>query len=83
MATQTQQINWKPLYKHLSNNFVTKQELQDFREAIMDKISSLPTKEEFFSAMDKWMKTASTGDIEKPLHKLEHEKIRKFMTLNS
>lgn len=40
-----------------------------------EKISHLPTKEQFYKKMDKWMKAASIHDLEKAAHKRAHERL--------
>lgn len=56
--------------------------INGLESSLSEKISHLPTKEEFFMAMDKWMKATSTADIERPLHRREHDEIRKFLELH-
>lgn len=78
----TEQQIIRKILSSFPDQFISKAELISFKEEIMSHFGSLPTKEEFYTAMDKWMKAASTADIEKPLHKHEHEKIRKFLSFN-
>ncbi|PIS17661.1 hypothetical protein COT54_03470, partial [Candidatus Collierbacteria bacterium CG09_land_8_20_14_0_10_46_12] len=64
MATKLlQNINWTPIFKYLDKNFATKQDVANLKEELVEKISHLPTKEEYYSTMDKWMKATSTHDI--------------------
>lgn len=46
---------------------------------LVDKISHLPTKEQFYKKMDKWMKATSTHDLEKSAHKLAHEQLKSYL----
>ena len=58
--------------KRLSGILATKQDLRNLREELLTKFSHLPTKEEFYKKMDKWMKATNTADLEKSAHKLDH-----------
>jgi len=39
-----------------------------------EKIGKLPTKVQFYKKMDKWMKAASTKDLEQASHKSSHNR---------
>lgn len=58
--------------KRMSSVMTTKQDLKNLREELLAKFSHLPTKEQFYKKMDKWMKATSTHDLEKSAHKLDH-----------
>lgn len=53
----------------------THHHLAKLKEDLLEKIAHLPTKEQFYKKMDKWMKAASTHDIEKSAHKRAHERL--------
>ncbi|TXH02150.1 MAG: hypothetical protein E6R05_04560 [Candidatus Moraniibacteriota bacterium] len=44
------------------------------KEEVKELVSHLPTREQFYKKMDKWMKATSTKDIEAPIHKSRHDK---------
>ncbi len=75
MATTPQKIDWTPIFKYLDENFASKEDIKELKE----KISHLPTKEQFYKKMDKWMKAATTHDIEKAAHKHAHDKINEHL----
>lgn len=58
------------------NKMATKHDLGKLKEELLEKISHLPTKEQYYKTMDKWMKATSTHDIEKSAHKLAHERLQ-------
>ncbi len=71
-------VNFQPIFKYLDENFVTKDDLKE----LSDKVSGLPTKDEFFGTMDKIMKELATIRQESVVHKLVREDIdRKFTSL--
>ena len=79
MATKPKQtIDWTPIFTYLDKNFATKQDIQELKEAI----SHLPTKEEYYTTMDKWMKATSTHDIEKSAHKNAHKRIEDHLNFS-
>ena len=53
----------------------TKHNLAVLKDELLAKISHLPTKEQFYKKMDKWMKAVSTHDLEKSAHKRAHERL--------
>lgn len=69
--------------KRMGNTISSKQDLVDLREELTKRFSHLPTKEEFYKKMDKWMKATSIAEMERPLHKRDHEQIRKFLRTSS
>ena len=58
--------------KRMSSIMATKQDLKNLREELLAKFSHLPTKDQFYKKMDKWMKATTTHDLEKSAHKLDH-----------
>lgn len=61
--------------KRMPFSLASKQDLVNLREELIKRFSHLPTKEQFYKKMDKWMKAASTHDIEKSAHKRAHERL--------
>ena len=57
------------------NMMATKHDLGKLKEELLEKISHLPTKAQYYKTMDKWMKATSTHDIEKSAHKRAHERL--------
>lgn len=57
----------------------TKYHLSKLKEELIQRISHLPTKEEFYKKMDKWMKSVSTHDLENSAHKLAHEQLKSHL----
>lgn len=53
----------------------TKHNLAVLKDELLAKISHLPTKEQFYKKMDKWMKGVSTHDLEKFSHQRAHERL--------
>ncbi len=114
MTTALQKIDWTPVFKYLSDNFATKEDIKkivkeesqywitqvenviarqkitdlvlkrmgntiaskqdiiSLREELIKRFSHLPTKEQFYKKMDKWMKATTTHDLEKAAHKHSH-----------
>lgn len=54
--------DWKKLDQVLDSKFDNK------LTPLEEKISHLPTKEQFYKKMDKWMKATTTHDLEKSAH---------------
>lgn len=73
--------DWKKLDQLLEDKL--EQKLTEKIDPIKEQISHLPNKKTFYHYMDKWMKAASIADIEKPLHKREHSRIRDYLDLHS
>jgi|GEM_PF-5685793 len=61
--------------KRIPFSLASKRDLKILREELTKRFSYLPTKEQFYKKMDKWMKAAFTHDIEKTAHKRAHEKL--------
>ena len=61
--------------KRMGNTIASKQDLVNLRDELVKRFSHLPTKEQFYKKMDKWMKAVSTHDIEKASHKRAHERL--------
>ena len=53
----------------------TRHHLIKLKEELVEKISHLPTREQFYKKMDKWMGAVSTHDLEKSAHKRAHERL--------
>lgn len=58
----------------------TKHNLAVLKDELLAKISHLPTKEQFYKKMDKWMGAVSTNDLEKSAHKRAHERLNDHLT---
>ncbi len=58
--------------KKTNSIMATKQDILNLREELIKRFSHLPTKEQFYKKMDKWMKATTTHDLEKSAHKLDH-----------
>lgn len=58
--------------KRMQFSLASKQDLVNLREELIKRFSHLPTKEQFYKKMDKWMKATTTHDLEKSAHKLDH-----------
>ena len=58
----------------------TRNHLAKLKDELLDKISHLPTKEQFYKKMDKWMKAVSTHDLEKSAHKRAHERLNDHLS---
>lgn len=93
-----QNIDWTPLFQYLNENFTTKKEMkfikkeillttkQDLSEAekkLSEKIAHLPTKEQFYKKMDKWMQATSTHELEKAAHKNDHARLQDHLATHS
>jgi hypothetical protein len=75
---QSSVTDFKPLFKYIDETFATKEDL----EILSGKVSGLPTKDEFYEAMDKIMSELATIRQESVVHKLVHEDIdHKFASL--
>ncbi len=57
----------------------TKYHLSKLKDELLDKISHLPTKEQFYKKMDKWMKATTTHDLEKSAHKRAHSLLKEHL----
>jgi len=68
--------------KRMSSIMATKQDLKNLREELLAKFSHLPTKDQFYKKMDKWMKATSTHDIEKSAHKNAHKRIEDHLNFS-
>lgn len=67
-----QQQKFQKSLKVLASNMATKKDVTNLKEELIEKISHLPTKEQYYKTMDKWMKATTTHDLEKAAHKLDH-----------
>lgn len=66
--------------KKTNSIMATKQDIINLREELLKRFSHLPTKEQFYKKMDKWMKATSTHDIEKSAHKRAHERLNNHLS---
>jgi uncharacterized protein YifN (PemK superfamily) len=70
-----QQQNFQKSLKIMASNMATKKDVTNLKGELIEKISHLPTKEQFYKKMDKWMKATTTHDLEKSAHKRAHERL--------
>lgn len=70
-----QQQNFQKSLITLTSNMATKNDLTSLKEKLIEKIAHLPTKEQYYKTMDKWMKATTTHDLEKSAHKWTHERL--------
>jgi hypothetical protein len=75
MTTSPQKIDWTPIFKYLDDNFASKEDIKQLKE----QITHLPTKDQFYKKMDKWMKATTTHDLEKSAHKRAHERLTEHL----
>ena len=68
----------KIIFKYLDENFATK---EDFRE-LQQKISNLPTKEDFFKEMDKLAREYKSFREEKEIILRHYERIRQQLNIS-
>lgn len=61
--------DWTKLEEVLDRKIATKLDKVD------EKISHLPTKEQFYKKIDKWMAATTTHDLEKSAHKRAHKRL--------
>ena len=61
------------------NMMATKHDLGKLKEELVEKISHLPTKAQYYKTMDKWMKATTTHDLEKSAHKRAHERFTEHL----
>lgn len=61
--------------KRMPFSMTSKQDLKNLQKELIKRFSYLPTKDEFYKKMDKWMKATTTHDLEKSVHKLDHERL--------
>lgn len=71
----SKQENFQKTLRYLFSNAATKNDLANLKEKLVEKISHLPTKEQFYKKMDKWMKATTSHDLEKSAHKRAHERL--------
>ena len=65
--------------KKTNTIMATKQDIINLREELVKRFSHLPTKEQFYKKMDKWMKATTTHDLEKSAHKHAHDRISEHL----
>lgn len=70
-----QQQNLQKYLKTITSIIATKNDLTSLKEELNEKISHLPTKEQYYKTMDKWMKATTTHDLEQSAHKRAHERL--------
>jgi len=58
--------------KRIPYSLASKQDIKNLREELISRFAYLPTKDQFYKKMDKWMKATTTHDLEKATHKLDH-----------
>lgn len=61
--------------KRIPYSLASKQDIKNLREELISRFAYLPTKEQFYKKMDKWMKATTTHDLEKSAHKRSHERL--------
>lgn len=67
----------------MASNMASKeQDVTNLREELVKRFSHLPTKEQFYKKMDKWMKAVSTHDLEKASHKLAHKELKDHLSIS-
>lgn len=77
-----QQQNFQKSLIKLASNMATQQDVVDLKEELAEKISHLPTKEEYYATMDKWMKAASTHELENFAHQNSHKRIEDHLNFS-
>ncbi|PJE63550.1 hypothetical protein COU89_02730 [Candidatus Roizmanbacteria bacterium CG10_big_fil_rev_8_21_14_0_10_45_7] len=77
-----QQQNFQKSLKKLASNVATKQDVVNLKEELVEKISHLPTKEEYYTTMDKWMKATSTHELENSAHQNAHKRIEDHLNFS-
>ncbi len=74
------QKSFQKTIKLMASNMATKNEVADLKVELVEKISHLPTKEQFYKKMDKWMKAVNIHDLEKSSHKRAHERLNDHLS---
>lgn len=67
--------------KRMGNKISSKQDLANLREELIKRFSHLPTKEQFYKKMDKWMKAVNIHDLERASHKLAHKQLKDHLSV--